>query len=734
MHSFRDWLVVDEVLRETKESILADLATERATRSLFEFLHWAIGGGLRPILEDSEEAEFRSDGSWTEAKAQEIQNLANKVRWSAMIDRAEAVEFIRDIYEKKWVSYIEDRKNEMTREYEAERKSGMHTSDEEIRRAVGAKFKMTTYEVGRIIAGQQNEWAVFGEDKEKKWVVPTFKDDDDDDDDDTQNYKSLDERLDEIITKVEPALVKLEYLKRGQLSFGEQKDKAKAIDMVIRSAAAETGNEVEENETTNLLKTNEGEREKARRSFMEAIYEAYGKIAASAYYRTSKYMGSLGKDSAGTKGGRRGSQDFQGAEDILSQGIEGVMKMLTRRKPERDGVAPPWKDIKVLSGSTVPEIMGSIAVRFRPPNISRDSKRDRSKAGGQSGSSSGNVQNLGDGATQDDGTRGSIDPADAKASDSLSSDVAVETNREMGEAFKKSMHDLKVRDPLLAMLVCLRMGLGCHRDGNMPDTSVSAFMTLASGVGGFKSTQTPENFLSRLGQGDNPSSKMDEDLVVAIQGGNYWDSLKKTTRFASSPKDESGALILQKPQVSSPHRKTWEKFVATARDAKNEAMKWLAKRMYELMGEDSHERSQGQTGPTSWSMSRLLKNRFGRSAEIKETNHGRGVSSIVISFIEGRKVSKYFEIEATPASVSITGPVYPEKMKSGAQSIEDIPDIDFEMPDLVECPKCGGSDSDCSVCDGTKAVIDPKALREMEFKILDHMIRGTRIAPRKDKA
>ena len=110
------------------------------------------------------------------------------------------------------------------------------------------------------------------------------------------------------------------------------------------------------------------------------------------------------------------------------------------------------------------------------------------------------------------------------------------------------------------------------------------------------------------------------------------------------------------------------------------------------------------------------------------------MSSIVISFIEGRKVSKYFEIEATPASVSITGPVYPEKMKSGAQSIEDIPDIDFEMPDLVECPKCGGSDSDCSVCDGTKAVIDPKALREMEFKILDHMIRGTRIAPRKDKA
>jgi hypothetical protein len=720
MFSFKEWLVWDEVLRETKDSILREAFVERSLVAFFEFVTRALAS--KPIAENSEQESDEDDSDWTMGTALKIQELARKVRWSAMIDRLEAVEQIGKMLEDDWKPFMRERRDEVVKEYQRQKESGFHGSDEEIRKAVGQKMGLTTYEVGRIVNDAQNEWSVIKEEdgkEEDEWKIPGFDEEEESDDEEGSEDKAQapipESNLESIISRAEPLLVKLGYLKEGQLEVGEQKDKIKALDKALRSAAAETGNQPEENETTRALMSNEGERVKARRDLMTALHDAYKKNALSSWRQSSVSMGGLGKDSTGIKGGRRGSQQFQGEEDILNTGIEGVVNSLTRRRPNQDGVAPPWDDLKVLSGASIGEIMGSIATRFRPQNISRDAIRDQKKAGGLSGSSTDTVQNLSGGAMQDDGTRGSIDPSDTRSSDSLTNAVRSTATQEIMEAFKKAMAELKDMDPLWAMLVCLRYELGCSNDGSMPPLGAQRLLAMASGSGSIGLTQTPENFFKRMATVGMPSQGAADDMLAQkVQENNYWNLLKDRKSVRKGGLRRMAPTIRSKEEAKTKEElDDWKKFVHTVRDAAGEGESWLWRRVNELMAQ-SGAQAAGQVDHRSWDITRFLRRNF-RGATMQVSNPAPTEQSIKISFpaSTGNAPKSY--------DILVTDNKYISIVQEGFDDMEEL-----EIPDLIRCPYCDGSSGKCSECDGDGLMVDPKAISKLEYELRQVFTRSKR--------
>lgn len=700
MLSFRYWLELDEVFKEISRSVFLETAQERAISKFLQFVSAALHGSV--IEEAVEEDAEEGSKSWTMETALKMQDLARRVRWSAMIDRAEAVDQIKEVLEDKWKPFMAERRSEVVREYERQRKSGLHDSDEDIRRAVGDKMGLTTYEVGRIISDQQNEWSVIKEADD--WAIPGLDEDDKD---------LTDAKLAEIVKASGYPLIKLGYLKEGQLNIGDRKEQIRLLDKAIRSAAAETGNEPEENETTKMLKSNALARREATRDLMQLMYETYQNIARSSYYKSSKSMGSLGKDAAGSKGGRRGSEHFQGEEDILSMGIESLINSLTRRKPNQDGTVPEWQDIMTLSGTSVPEIMGSIATRFRTQNITRDAIRDQKKAGGLSGSSSDSVQNLGSGAKQDDGSIGSIDPADARTTDSLTAAANSTTTSEILEAFKKAMAEVRQIDPLWAMLICSRYELNCGPDGSMPDASANRLLSLLTGAGSIGLTQTPENFFKRMASSGMPSERAAEDLL-AQKAQKYWDLLKDKKAIKKGGLRRSAPAIGSKEEAKTKAESDdWSKFVHTVRDACGEAESWLWRRMNELMSETG-AKTAGQVGHRTWSMARFLRSNF-RGATMQVTDPAPNEQNIKISFpaSAGNSAKTYDILVTDNKNISI--------MQDG---FED--ENEFEIPDQIRCPYCNGAQRGCAECEGDGFVLDVKAISKLEYDIRQVLSRSRR--------
>lgn len=712
MISFRHWLDLDEVLSEVRLGVAIQTERESVLREFFELVSFALSGSsIKESFEGKDEEESRS---WTMETALKMQELARKVRWSAMIDRAEAVEEIREILEKKWKPFVADKREEVVREYERQSKSGLHDSDEDIRRAVGEKMGLSTYDVGRIISDRQNEWAVIGEDKDEDWDIPGFDDDNTGGDD---QKDSMDARLAEIVSKSEPKLVRLGYLKDGQLNIGDDREKIKLLDKAIRAAAAETGNDPEDNETTKVLKSNALARREAKRELMQLMYDSYQNIARSSYYRSSKRMDPLGKGASGTKGGRRGSEHFQGEEDILSLGIESLINSLTRRKPNQDGSVPEWQDLMTLSGTSVPEIMGSIATRFRTQNISRDAIRDQKKAGGLSGSSSDSVQHLGSGAKQDDGSIGSIDPADTKTSDSLTAAANSTTTSEILDAFKRAMAEIKQIDPLWAMLICSRYELNCGPDGSMPDASAGRLLTLLTGAGSIGLTQTPENFFKRMAS-SGMKQGVEEDLL-AQKAQRYWDLLKDKKAVKKGGLRRSAPTISRKEDAKTKvEADDWDKFKHTVRDACGEAESWLWRRMNELMSETG-AKTAGQIGHRTWDILKFLRSNF-RGATVQASKPAPDEISVKVSFpaSAGNSAKTYDILVTDNKHISI--------MQDGFEDEDE-----FEIPEPVRCPYCDGIQKGCMECEGEGLILDPKAISKLEYEIRQVLARSRRNVKKK---
>jgi hypothetical protein len=451
-------------------------------------------------------------------------------------------------------------------------------------------------------------------------------------------------------------------------------------------------------------------------------------------------MGSMGKDSSGTKGGRRGSMYFQGAEDVLNQGIISIMRSLTVRRPNQDMVAPPWdEDLTVLTADSEKNpgaVLGTVGARMSVQAATRDEIRGRNKAAGQKTSSEGTPTYLGGGAMQDDGTQGSIDPSDFRTQDSLTNAERAETRTDLFTSFRDAMKELKDKDPLWAMLVCLKLDLGCTPDGSMPDRKAQEILRIQAALPSSLSAQTPEFFLSRLGLADMKRGEADNELTRRVQAGGYWDrmkDLKGRTARRSSPSMPDGTPMKDRPADNAALAKEWDKFKATVRDAAGEAFKWIAKRMYELIAERNQDfaRPVGQRAPTSWDMGRFLKAQFRPPlVKITESRPTRDEHEIKLEFKE-RQRSRGLSGETEDAYV--TTKAWDILVKgNGISMIQVFPEgfedneFEFSIPSPKTCKVCGGSDDSCEACGGDGLALDASELRDLEYKLRNVLIRDQR--------
>jgi hypothetical protein len=762
MLGFREWVVLDETRTEIYESILADIALHDAFKKTFDLYNEAVSGRRRRFAEDSSEENTdeielddpfaggenakpvrvaqpdppRPSGPSDAEVAKRIQELAWAVRWGAMLDRLEAVQQIGEIYKNEWMPLMARRNEEIEREYK--RASAATRSDEEARRLVGQKFGMSTYEVGKVLAGMHNEWSVIGEADD--FELPDFDNDDGADPQGSSEVQdssdiSFEEYLKQIRAKAEPLLVKLGYLNDGDLDSGEPYERQRLLGSAIEGAKNEQGNEPPDNEVTKLLKSDPSARAASRRELQQLLHDKFIDTANSSYRSKSQKMGSLGKGSDGTRGGRRGSVYFQGAEDVINQGVMSVMRSLTHRPVKQDMTAIEWKkELKVLNGTAVPdEVLGSIGTRVSK-GAGRDEGRARKRASGLTGNSEDSPTFLSGGAMKDDGTQGSIDPKDYRSQDSLGASERGETRDALISAFRDAMRELKEMDPLWAMLVCLKMNLGCNSDGSMPPHKAEDLLKMA--MPDSQGNQSPEGFFSRIGLSGTAAGQADDQLTRKIQLGDYWDSLKdlKGKRGRRpSPKMADGSPMRERPTDNLALAKEWDKFKMTVKDSTQEAFKWLSKRMYELVAEYSPEfsRPAGHVSPSSWDLARFLRTQFrSPAANVTEKRPAKGEQEIKLEFKEKQRVrslsgemedadvtTKAWDILVKDNSISI--------FQSYPEGFEDN-EFEFEIPAPTTCPACGGSDDNCQTCGGDGMALDPAAIRKLEWDLRNLLIRSQR--------
>lgn len=742
MLGFRDWLVLDHVRVEVYEGILEEIALLEARDRLIEFYNMAVSGLILESEEeddgpaeiedpfasgdedakpswvgtDDEEPQAKPEpeqkiarGEGMVAKAKALKDAAQRVRWAAMLDRSELVAQVRKIYEDEWLPLMKRRDEEVKRRYEDEVGKGVDELD--ARREVGKRFGISAQEVGRIVAPRKVEWAVVREAGESSSKLPRFG-----------RKKSFEDVLNDIRDKVEPLLVKLGYLEQGQLEFGDQAERLDLIDRAISGAAREEGNDPPEGEAVSELRKNPASRDKARSELMGLLHGAFEGTAKGSWMTTSRRVtGAEGKS-------KRGSQYHQGAEDILNQGVVSIFRSLTSRKPNKDMTVPSWDDdLRVLQedpNENPDRIVGSLGARFSFRNAERDERRGSKKAAGQSGDSAGGVTYLSAGAAQDDGSQSSIDPEDAKSSDSITTMAGRDTRGEFLDAFQRAMAELKDFDPLWAMLACLKLGLHCNPDGSMPRGSANAMLGLVAAAKGSTASQTPENFLHRLGQGNMTSGESDQDLADKASG--LWDRLKDLKKGKgarrSSPVLQDGTKITKaNSRDNATNKKEWDKFVATVRDACGEAFKWLSAKVHEIMSEGQTGHTSGQTGPKNWDLGKFLRLQF-PGASITENRPDPLEQEIKISFPSSDKsVARSFDILVKGPDISI--------IQDGFSDEHEL-----QIPDLVNCPSCGGADRDCELCHGGRLVIDPKALRKLEWDIRNLLVRNKRRSGKREDA
>ncbi len=697
MFDFRHWLFFNEVISDTYESAFSHLEALATARAIVEFYNEAVNGSSPTILEDFSGEESSAEMTEKEA-AWRVKSTAWKVRWAAMLDRLEAVEKVKKVYEDEWLPLMRERTQEIRAEYD--RVAEKFSSDEEARREVGRKFGMSTYEVGRLLGDPQNEWVVL-EKEEDDWDVPTFDDED-------EPKESFEERLQKIVDSIEPILIKLGYLKDGQLEREGPYKMQEVLGGAIVAASKETGNEPPSNDTTKELRRNPADRARARAEFANIINSRFSRMARDTYSKLS----------VGLPSGKRGSQFFQDKNDILSNTIVGLLSSLGTRSPNGE-----WNsDLKVLSADpkNPNEILGSVGARMTQFTAARDERRQSKRNAGMRGDQEGSPQYLGAGSMQDDGSQASIDVSDASSTDSLSQSVRTEFRDSVLDGFKKAMADLKAHDPFFAVLACVWLDLNCSRDGSMPAVSASKILSVSIKDPGSSGIQTTRAYLNKLGLAASARSadEADWEFVKRIKDQN----IVGATRLKSIPPGEISR--------SDP---TWQKYMAALRDVKGDAIEELGKLWAAAMIQQSTDPALGQENSTSWNAGRFLRIAYGQKiraglVRVQAQGSTEGEQNIKIEFWADRNtlVKSYDMLVQYKSNHISFFQEHPEGFESN--------DFDFEIPAAINCTACNGRGRGCEECEGLGRVMNSKALIELERNILDRLARNQRRVKSKKQA
>lgn len=730
---FREWLALDRVRSEVLLPAMREARLMRAAERTIEFALRAISPAFGMLVE---EADSPSEVDAAEA----IRSAAQKVRWAAMIERAEMVERVKEIFVDRYLPMFKERAEEVRKMVEDERRGYDDPDSTKSRKSamthVARRLGMSVDEVEDLASrapqtrSESRLWEAEEEEEEEEeedeWEMP--------DDMKALIGETFDDKLSKIIKEVKPILVRLGYVDDSELNDGSSHEKLMVLDPAIRRASEETGNAVPLNAETDLLKKSAAERAKARENFMTKIVERFKDYA--------EYQGHSQGVSRFFDPVRQAPREGEtvAPEQFLSDAVISLVNSLTTRVVSKKEGVREWEASPVSAGPSSKEDLGLWASKFLNKIKSRirweTSKREgraKSLSYADPEDDSGRLVSIHAGRKDDDGARGNIDPTDYRTTTSDREAAQTETRRKILDAFVYAMRRLKQEDSLHAVIACVRFGLECDADGDMPAkdddarTSAEKILSLVpadSSTGEQEKADTIEGFLAKLGVGGDvgASDVANQKMVQRIQELGAWDLLG--TGRKPSPRNADGTRMTRRPIGDPEGVKKWDAFLHTVRDAMGEALKKIGLYMNFHLSGSGEAIISGRTEPSEsdaegWDINRFLRRAFPRA---KIENNG---SKIRLTFFKETGEAKHvWSIEVK----RYTDPKTRRASKFISLQQDGFPAIDPPMaiPQPVKCQRCEGEDERCPDCMGWGYTLDMPKVVELERKLIDLLPRQMR--------
>lgn len=739
MSTFKDWLTAEQIGREVYLEAILEMEAQKSLNDLLNFYNLAVKGrfGLnendelddddgpvelddpfsgdedaKPVYtapeEDAPERDPEEDDSQVdtavlqaerEAKraklARKVQQLAWAVRWSAMLDRRDAVIQIKKIYEDEWTPLAREGEIEVAEFFlRAIRLMGLN--EQEAKRQVASKAGISLYEASKIISRID----------ESGWSVPKLKD--------RKSAATLEDRMRAVIAKAKPLLIKLGYVESGDLD-GEPQQTRDLFERAMKAAASEQGNDPPANKTTKELAKNPSLRASKREELQTTLYRMLLKPAARVDRSDSRSI-----VDAETGKSKLASKYSQGPEDIVNGAMWVILKKLTNRNVRKSDMSVgEWNsDLTVLTSDASEEpgkIINSIKSVVTRRTMYRDEERGSKKAAGVKTNSKDGVTYLGgSGGKRDDGTMGDMDPTDLRTRDSLTTSAQGETASDMVQALGQAMKELRDKNPSVAILACLWMSLDCGADGSIPPSNIRRLFSAAGGAS-MSSRKTPAQFIASLG--------LDQILPGKFKGrggAGEWELVKlirakgapTTGRLGGMP---SGEIPEQAPNYANrmsltPADKAWYNYMKKVNDARLDGLRFVMDRMAQIMAEsDDSQKPKGWESPCSWSIAKFLDETF--HDEIGSGGvriEGRPPMITVIFYNKnkkGREIRRY-TISTDTQKINIVQKEWESDVFS------------YEMPRYTtRCPDCQGRGGNCPSCEGCGSTMDRVKTLELERQI-----------------
>lgn len=678
MVNFSEWFLVEEISEEFYKGSLQSLTAQEASQRALEFFYAAVRGEWETFLESQSSDNPEKEAEKLEKdriKATRMQDLAWRVRWSAMLDRRDAISTVRSIYSDEWLP---------------------------------AKVE---YE--NISSKKSSEWDFSG--YEDEYEEKPYN---------TQIGRTLPSSLNSIAERIMPMLEKLGYLEEEEAKYGTENERIATISNALESASKEKGNDPPNNAVVKQLISNPRMRRDSLSKIFEELYYLLQKTAESTYRKMRVKQGFEG-------GEEKYASELQ-AEEILSDGLQGIIKMLqSRGSPEN-----PWEEnlgTFNMDAQKEPEkYLNIFKSRIKnPARVLRDKRRQDKTASGISTSSESMPLSIDNTFAGSEGEENTISVADPKGRDSLSSSIKGEVSNEIIEAFRQAMTELKSKSPDQAILACLWLGLqgkepaNCaNTDGSISDqASAKRFIDAVRGAHS-SSRQNPSIFLRNIGVdalvpggGAGKSGKADWALIRLIKIHNIpTNGVLAGMPPGNLPQDWMPNYT--KRHEFDPVQKEWWKYLNRVMDSlSKKVLPFIANRMFEILSEKKIDsKPKGWQSSCSWSLDKFIKHTFMdeiRSRTITIT----GSNPIKVIFFS--KSKKLTQIRSYTISYDGEGIRIVQDGREGNLLYLDAP------KNNIRCPKCGGRGQNCDECDGCGLIMDRIKIMSLERDIHSFLIKRT---------
>jgi hypothetical protein len=609
-------------------------------------------------------------------QAKEIQRLYRMARWGAMLDRRDLVDRVRRIYEDELVPLL--RQNEW-----------LHLED----------------------SSDDDDWGVSyfaPKTAPNKQTAPARPDIQ------TSIYK--------VAERLKPLLEKLGYLRDSHLPDRlTDKERSEVIIAKAEVAKDETGNnpEVSARDDAEYVKRME-ENPALRREQYSRVMDKLSAIMRDAARRAFNKTSATVQDSEGRT--RRGASRFLD-DEFLNDGILRAIETITTRDVLKDGKANPWSDetnafkIKIEDEESAQRYINSLKSPITRGSLKRDADRDDMKGAGMSPGSEARPVSMDASVAGSDGEASSMQVADPRGRDSLSSSVAEESKKTLVNAFRQAMielRDSKPNGPSLAVIACLWMQLDCAGDGSIPDGNITRFFSAASGLAA-GSRKSSETFINRLALDQHipgmPKQKSElgdwalVKLIVArrteLGGMARMNRMPPGTPPDRPPSAEGKSAYMSRHLLGGSDR-MWYDYLKKVSDAKRDAIKFVVDRMSYIIAEnDPSTKPKGWRSPCSWSIFKFLKDTYhdelGKGVSIGDRESDPMTVTFFNKHKKGQKIREY-SISTSDGSVSIMQ-TYPPGFEG------DV--FRYEIPrSSIKCDTCGGAGGDCPECEGCGSMMD----------------------------